>query len=86
MTRAVAATYRSDNVQCNAICPGYFKSPMTAHLAPEVYGEIARRLPNNEWGSFGNLMGTAVFLASKASDYVSGTYVIVDGGFAASYL
>ena len=86
LTRSVAATYRSDNVQCNAICPGFFKSSINAGMDPEYYDSIASRLPNKEWGSFGKLMGTAVFLASGASDYVSGTYIIVDGGFTASYL
>ena len=86
LTRSIAAAFRDDNVQCNAICPGFFDSPINAGMPKEAHDNIGRRLPGKEWGSFGMLMGTAVYLASAASDYVSGTHVIVDGGFAAGYL
>jgi len=86
VTRSIAAAFLHDNVQCNAICPGFFRSPVNAGMPEEVYKNVARRLPGNEWGQFGDLMGTAVFLASKASDYVNGAFIIVDGGFAANYI
>ena len=85
LTRSVAANFRQDNIQCNAICPGFFKSAINAHLPEEEIIQVGKRLPGNEWGSFSKLMGTAVFLASEASDYVSGIYIIVDGGFSAGY-
>lgn len=85
LTRSVAANFRDDNVQCNAICPGFFTSAVNGFMTADRAPEIARRLPRGEMQLPGQLMGTAVFLASAASDYVSGTYIIVDGGFAAGY-
>jgi 2-deoxy-D-gluconate 3-dehydrogenase len=86
VTRSIAAAFLHDNVQCNAICPGFFKSPINKGGFKGDTDRVSPRLPGNEWGEFGDLMGTAVFLASKASDYVNGTFVIVDGGFAANYI
>jgi 2-deoxy-D-gluconate 3-dehydrogenase len=85
LTRSVAAAFRNDNVQCNAICPGFFSSAVNGFMTAERSPDIARRLPRGEMQLPGQLMGTAVFLASAASDYVSGAYIIVDGGFAAGY-
>jgi len=85
LTRAVAATYRNDNVQCNAICPGFIPSSINDNMSAERAPEIVRRMPHGELQKPGHLMGTAVFLASAASDYVSGIFVIVDGGFSAGY-
>jgi 2-deoxy-D-gluconate 3-dehydrogenase len=85
MTRSIAAEFLHDNVKCNAICPGFFRSPVNEGMPQEAYDNIARRLPHNEWGVFGDLMGSAVFLASSASDYVNGVFLVVDGGFAANY-
>jgi 2-deoxy-D-gluconate 3-dehydrogenase len=87
VTRSIAAALLHDNVQCNAICPGFFRSPINrGGPKPGQPDKVSPRLPGKEWGQFGDLMGTAVFLASKASDYVNGTYIIVDGGFAANYI
>jgi 2-deoxy-D-gluconate 3-dehydrogenase len=83
LTRAVAATYKHDNIQCNAICPGFFTSAINNYMTAESAPEIARRLPKGEMQTPDQLMGPAIFLASSASDGVSGTYIIVDGGFAA---
>jgi 2-deoxy-D-gluconate 3-dehydrogenase len=85
LTRAVAATYRNDNVQCNAICPGFISSMVNGNMTAERAPEIARRLPKGEMQKPGNMMGTALFLASAAADHVNGAYIIVDGGFAAGY-
>ena len=85
LTRSVAATFRNDNVQCNAICPGFFSSAVNGFMTADRAPDIARRLPKGEMQLPGQLMGTAIYLASAASDYVSGTYVNVDGGFAAGY-
>ena len=85
LTRAVAATFRNDNVQCNAICPGFISSAINGYMTADKSPDIARRLPNGQMQTPGDMMGTALFLASQASNAVSGTYIIVDGGFAAGY-
>jgi 2-deoxy-D-gluconate 3-dehydrogenase len=85
LTRSMAAAFLNDNIQVNAICPGFFHSPVNKGVPEDAVREISRRCKNHEWGRYGDLMGTAVFLASRASDYVTGTYVVVDGGFAANY-
>ena len=71
------------NIQCNALCPGFFKSDVNAGVPQEIRDRVSAQLPNGEWGEFGQLMGTAVFLASRASDYVNGEDICVDGGFMA---
>jgi len=85
LTRSVAANYRDDNVQCNAICPGFFSSAVNGFMSADSAPEIVRRLPKKVMQTPDQLMGTAIFLASAASDYVSGSYIIVDGAFAAGY-
>jgi 2-deoxy-D-gluconate 3-dehydrogenase len=86
LTRSMAAAYLNDEIQVNAICPGFFHSPMNAGVPKEAAESIGRRLKGGDWGDYAELMGTAVFLASRASSYVTGTSIIVDGGFAANYL
>ena len=71
------------NIQCNALCPGFFKSDVNAGVPQEIKDRVSAQLPNGVWGEFGQLMGTAVFLASKASDYINGEDICVDGGFMA---
>ena len=83
LTRDFANELGRHNVQCNAICPGFFKSDVNAGLPQELRDRVSAQLPNGAWGEFGQLMGTAVFLASKASDYINGSAISVDGGFAA---
>ena len=83
LTRAVAVSYRNDNIQCNAICPGFFSSAINNFMTAESSPGVVARLPRGEMQTPDELMGTAIFLASAASDGVSGTYIIVDGGYAA---
>ena len=83
LTRAVAVTYRNDNVQCNAICPGFFTSAVNNFMTAQSAPDVAKRLPRSEFQTPDELMGTAIFLASAASDGISGTYINVDGGYAA---
>ena len=85
LTRAISSTYRNDNIQCNAICPGFFSSAINGFMTADRAPDIARRLPKGEMQSPSQLMGAAVFLASDASNGVSGTFVNVDGGFAGGY-
>lgn len=83
LTRAVAVNYRNDNIQCNAICPGFFSSAINNFMTAERSPDTARRLPRGEMQNPEELMGAAIFLASSASDGISGTHLIVDGGYAA---
>jgi len=83
VTRDFANELGKYNIQCNAICPGFFKSEVNAGLPKDIVDRVTAQLPGGRWGEFGQLMGTAVYLASKASDYVNGWCIGVDGGFLA---
>ena len=85
VTKALANEWAQFNIQVNAIAPGYFKTDNTAALqSNEVRNkEITQRIPAGYWGEPEDLKGAAVFLASKASDYVNGHILAVDGGWLA---
>ena len=84
LTRYFANDFGKYNIQVNALCPGFIYSDMNAAISDnkEFYNKITNRIPLGRWGDAGDLMGTMVFLASRASDYMSGWYISVDGGFA----
>lgn len=83
ITKAFANELACKNIQVNAIAPGYIATANTAPIrADEARNkEILSRIPAGEWGDPTVLMGTVVFLASKASDYVNGHILAVDGGW-----
>ncbi|MEO7456256.1 MAG: 2-dehydro-3-deoxy-D-gluconate 5-dehydrogenase KduD [Gemmatimonadaceae bacterium] len=85
LTKALANEWGRFNVQVNAIAPGYFRTDNTAALqADESRSEqISARIPAARWGEPADLGGAAVFLASRASDYVNGHVLVVDGGWMA---
>jgi 2-deoxy-D-gluconate 3-dehydrogenase len=85
LTKALANEWAPRNVQVNAIAPGYFRTENTAALrADEVRnGQILARIPAARWGEPEDIAGAAVFLASAASDYVTGEVLVVDGGWMA---
>jgi 2-deoxy-D-gluconate 3-dehydrogenase len=71
------------NIQVNAIAPGYFETDMTAPVkTTPLYQEVISRTPAGRWGRPDECAGAAVFLASPASDFVTGTTLVVDGGYA----
>lgn len=82
-TRAYADELGAHNVQCNAIAPGYFATPITAatRADPVTNQRVLDHIPAGRWGELGDLMGALVFLASRASDYVNGHVLTVDGGY-----
>ncbi len=82
-TRAYADELGGDNIQVNAIAPGYIVTALTAAIRsdPESDARVLDRVPAGRWGDPSDLMGAAVFLASRASDYVNGHVLTVDGGF-----
>ena len=86
ITRTMAIELAHDNVQVNAIGPGYFRTPMTEPFFqdPEHRKWIEERIPVGRVGTAEDLLGAIVFLCSAASDYLTGQIVYVDGGWLAS--
>jgi gluconate 5-dehydrogenase len=82
LTRAMAVELAPHNIQVNAIAPGYFATEMnTALLADEQFTAwVNKRTPAGRWGKPPEIAGLAVFLASTASDYVTGQIMFIDGG------
>jgi len=91
LTKNIASEYGEYNIQCNGIGPGYIATPQTAPLRePQADGSrhpfdqfIIAKTPAARWGDPEDLMGPAIFLASKASDFVNGHILYVDGGILA---
>jgi 2-deoxy-D-gluconate 3-dehydrogenase len=81
LTKSLAIFWAKDKIQVNAILPGWIHTDLTAGASPERYDAIKARIPHGRWGEPDELAGTAVFLASAASDYVTGTALPVDGGY-----
>jgi 2-deoxy-D-gluconate 3-dehydrogenase len=83
LTKALANEWAGRNVQVNAIAPGYIATDNTTALRndPVRNPAILARIPAGRWGDPVDLAGATLFLASPASDYVSGTVLIVDGGW-----
>jgi gluconate 5-dehydrogenase len=85
LTRAMAAEWAEHGIQANAIGPGYMLTDMNQALIddPAFDAWVKGRTPSRRWGKPAELIGTAVFLASEASDYVNGQIIYVDGGMLA---
>jgi 2-dehydro-3-deoxy-D-gluconate 5-dehydrogenase len=86
LTKALASAWAGDNIQVNAVLPGWIDTDLTAAGRREIEGlheRVVARTPAGRWGKPGDLAGIAVFLASAASDFVTGTAIPVDGGYAA---
>lgn len=83
LTKALANEWADRNVQVNAIAPGYFRTDNTEALQKDEMRnrQILERIPAGRWGEPEDIAGAAVFLASAASDYVTGEVVVVDGGW-----
>jgi gluconate 5-dehydrogenase len=82
LTRGMAVELAPHNIQVNAIAPGYFATEMNRALIdnPEFNAWVCKRTPAGRWGQPDELAGIAVFLASSASNYMTGQLLIVDGG------
>lgn len=85
MTRGLCADLGPSGIQVNAIAPGYFATELTEALVadPEFSAWVEQRTPAGRWGDVEELGGTAVFLASDASSFVTGQIIYVDGGMTA---
>ena len=84
LTKSLAVAWASDNIQVNAILPGWIHTDLTAPIRDqhnERYEYIRSRIPHGRWGEPDEMGGAAAFLASAASDYVTGVSLPVDGGY-----
>lgn len=83
LTKALSNEWAGRNVQVNAIAPGYMATEMNTALLADAKRnqEILARIPAGRWGSPEDVGGLAVFLASSASNYISGAVIPVDGGY-----
>jgi 2-deoxy-D-gluconate 3-dehydrogenase len=88
LTKSLANAWAKDNIQVNAVLPGWIDTELTIAAREQVPGlheRILRRTPAGRWGVPADLAGIAVFLASPASDFVTGAAIPVDGGFASEF-
>jgi len=87
LSKSLALAWAADNIQVNALLPGWFETDLTNRARVEVpglYERVLARIPAGRWASPQDIAGTAVWLASRASDYVTGAAIAVDGGFSAA--
>ena len=86
LTKGMATDWAKHGLQCNAIAPGYFDTPLNAALVadPDFSEWLAKRTPAGRWGNVEELVGACVFLSSGASSFVNGHTLYVDGGITAS--
>ncbi len=86
LTKGMATDWAKYGLQCNAIAPGYFDTPLNAALVadPEFSAWLSKRTPAGRWGEVEELVGAAVFLSAPASSFVNGHTLYVDGGITAS--
>jgi 2-dehydro-3-deoxy-D-gluconate 5-dehydrogenase len=83
-TRSCAVAWAADNIQANAILPGWIDTDLTRRAREQIEGlhdKVLARTPAARWGAIDDFAGIAVFLASPASDFVTGTAIPIDGGF-----
>ncbi|HEY0526388.1 MAG TPA: glucose 1-dehydrogenase [Stellaceae bacterium] len=86
LTKSLATSWAKDNIQVNAVLPGWIDTALTQRGRRDVPGlheRVAARTPAGRWGAPDDLAGIAVFLAGSASDFVTGAAIPVDGGYAA---
>ncbi len=84
LTRALATAWAKDNIQVNAVLPGWIDTDLTRRARQQVkdlHDSVEKRTPHGRWGTADDMAGVAAFLASSASDFVTGTAIPVDGGF-----
>jgi NAD(P)-dependent dehydrogenase (short-subunit alcohol dehydrogenase family) len=82
MTRALSNEWASQGIQCNSISPGWIQTPMCQDLYEDpVFSEyVCNRTSSQRWGHPDDLRGVVIFLASAASDFITGADILIDGG------
>jgi len=82
LTRVMALEFTKYNIQVNALCPGYFLTPMNRNFFESQTGKkiIQKNIPMGRLGRCEELKGTAIYLASSASDFMTGSCLVIDGG------
>ena len=86
LTKSLASAWAKDNIQVNAVLPGWIDTELTRaarQQIPGLHDSVVRRTPAGHWGSPDSHAGIAVFLAAPASDFITGTAIPVDGGYSA---
>ncbi|MCB2013034.1 MAG: SDR family oxidoreductase, partial [Geminicoccaceae bacterium] len=84
MTKGLASAWAADNIQVNCVLPGWIDTELTRKARIDMTGlddNVKARTPAGRWGEPADLAGIAVFLASPAADFVTGTAIPVDGGY-----
>jgi len=84
LTRSLATAWAADGIQVNAVLPGWIDTPLTHAARTAVAGlddKVIARTPAARWGEIADFEGVAVYLASRASDFVTGAAIPVDGGY-----
>ena len=84
LTRALAVAWAKDNIQVNAILPGWIDTPLSVSARQEFPGledAVIARTPAGRWGRPQDFAGAAIYLASSASDFVNGTEILIDGAY-----
>ena len=87
LTKALATAWAPDNIQVNCFLPGWINTDLTIQAridVPDLHEHVLKRTPADRWGEVNDMSGIGVFLASAASDFITGTAIPVDGGFSAS--
>ena len=87
LTKSQALAWAKDNIQVNAILPGWFDTELTEKAREQIPGlheRVLARIPQGRWAKPIDMAGTAIWLASAASDYVTGIAIAVDGGYSSS--
>lgn len=87
LTKSLALAWAADHIQVNAILPGWFDTELTQQARQQVPGlneRVLSRIAAGRWATPDDMAGTAVWLASRASDYVTGVAIAVDGGYSAA--
>ena len=89
LTRSLACAWAAENIQVNAILPGWIDTELTQQARKDLPGlneTVVARTPTGRWGKPDELQGAAIFLASRASDFVTGVALPVDGGYSSNLL